>query len=533
MESLLLSVISQYLKDYVNNFTREQVSLNFLRGQGVIKNLDINVDAINEAVFQSDAPALKFTRIIVNTLSIEAPIMNLKNKPITVFIDRLFVEIAEVSEIIKRPPRKPVKKAASARYGFLDRVLDSLSVEVNRITVAFLTLGRMKSNSCGPWTPPVLLLEFSGARIFCTNHNGAETELNECLRVRPTKRPMLFAYKKFEVEKACVHLINPELWFSIADKLLREMSAANIHKLKLDGKGRGFVSLQIVSDIPLKINMCMRKRMDNNLLLGLEIAIVIDVIKINIRRQHLSELLHFAAGLYYCLFRLDVIEEIYGPDPHNEGFVSTSRSPSGARSAMTPQSRKISRDHLGAAEKESIDRFEAEMISTVSAFAVEEDERGDEWHRSSLNSDEDPPHVRSVIVIQVNEASVCFYLDNPTDDVKSVRSGTGSGSGVGLGPGPGIFSPDKNRIYSSPSPCSSTGRGSKKRFASTLPTVLIVSVKGLVHTTVWPEHASITENILQTTVASFKITGIIHVSMTLILISLLSLCETTIRLRLL
>ena len=143
MESLLLSVISGYLKDYVNNFTREQVSLNFLRGQGAIKNLDINVHAINDLLFQSDAPVLQFTRIMINTLSVEAPILNLKNKPIIFFIDRLFIEIAEVPEIIKKSSRKATRKGATSKYGFLDRVLDSVSVEVNRITVAFLTLGRM------------------------------------------------------------------------------------------------------------------------------------------------------------------------------------------------------------------------------------------------------------------------------------------------------------------------------------------------------------------------------------------------------
>lgn len=34
MESLVLSLISKYLKEYVNNFRKEQVSIDFLRGQG-------------------------------------------------------------------------------------------------------------------------------------------------------------------------------------------------------------------------------------------------------------------------------------------------------------------------------------------------------------------------------------------------------------------------------------------------------------------------------------------------------------------
>ena len=78
METLLLSIISSYLKDYVNNFRKEQISVNFLRGHGVIRDLDINVDAINDSIFQAGAPGLRFTRIIINTLSIDAPFMSLK-----------------------------------------------------------------------------------------------------------------------------------------------------------------------------------------------------------------------------------------------------------------------------------------------------------------------------------------------------------------------------------------------------------------------------------------------------------------------
>ena len=80
MESLLLSVVSKYLKEYVNNFSKEKMSMNFLRGHGVIRDLDINVDAINEMVFHQ-APGLRFSSILINTLSIEAPIMSLHRSP--------------------------------------------------------------------------------------------------------------------------------------------------------------------------------------------------------------------------------------------------------------------------------------------------------------------------------------------------------------------------------------------------------------------------------------------------------------------
>ena len=494
MESLLLSIISQYLKDYVNNFKRDQVSLNFLRGQGVIRNLDINVGAINEAIFQSSVPALRFTRIMINTLSVEAPIMNLKNKPITFFIDRLFIEIAEVVDIEKRPPKKTPKKATSAKYGFIDRVLDCLSFEINRTTIAVQTLGRMKTTTVGPWTPPVVLIELSGARVFCTNHNGFETELDECLRIRPTKRPLLFLYKKLEVEKASFHLINPELWVVVAEELVKDVCVANLSGLNLKSGMRGFVKLKIFNNTPLQVTMSMRKRMDNNFLLGLEIAITIEAVKINLRKNCLTELIHFVMGMHFCLFRLDSIQELFGLDPYSEGFTTTSlgvglsRSPSVATSVAASDRRNRRRAQFGQAENESLDQLEAEMITGGAVVAADEDERAEDWHRSSLNSDDDPPHMRFVTVIQVTDATIVFHLDHddPPADQDSIATLSSKHS--------------KNHKDAAGSTHSDSG-------ISSLPAVVILSLQGLVHTTVSPEHAAATESVIQTTLKSLGVTG--------------------------
>ena len=38
-------------------------------------------------------------RILINKLSIDAPILSLRTKPIVAFVDELFIEICETSEI--------------------------------------------------------------------------------------------------------------------------------------------------------------------------------------------------------------------------------------------------------------------------------------------------------------------------------------------------------------------------------------------------------------------------------------------------
>ena len=384
MESIILSVIQSYLKDYVNNFRKEQISLNFLRGKGSLTNLDINVDVINDLIFASGAPGLRFTRILCNTLAIRSPdVWSLKNKPIIFFVDQLFIEIAETVDIVKKPrptaaavaAAAAAKKANATKYGFVDRVIDCLSFEVSRITIAFRTIGRIKTNAVGCWTPPVLVIELGGSRLFCTNHNGVETELNECIRVRNTRRPLLFMYKRLVVQRASIYIINPEVWFQVAYELITGLSSGGILGLNntFDKGRRGYVSCRIIHDVPIQMELCLRKRMDNNVLLGLEIAFIVDTVKVTIKEKYLTEIIHFFLGIYYCLFRLDVITEVYGPDPHGEGYTTSSAvappSSQGSnqthqKANTTPTRGTIRRDQFGREERENLDRLDAEMTST-------------------------------------------------------------------------------------------------------------------------------------------------------------------------
>ena len=149
MESLVSSIISKYLKDYVNNFRPEQVTVNFLSGQGVMRDLDLNVQYINDSFLQAQAPSLKFTRILINKLSIEAPsILNIKNKPIVFYVDEMFIELSENEQVSHKPAstnNQEFTKKIPVKYGFLDRVVDSISFQANKISFAFRTLGAFVS----------------------------------------------------------------------------------------------------------------------------------------------------------------------------------------------------------------------------------------------------------------------------------------------------------------------------------------------------------------------------------------------------
>ena len=120
--------------------------MNFLSGQGVMRDLDLNVQYINDSFLQAQAPSLKFTRILINKLSIEAPsILNIKSKPIVFFVDEMFIELSENEDVSHKPTstnnQEFTGKKIPVKYGFLDRVVDSISFQANKISFAFRTLG--------------------------------------------------------------------------------------------------------------------------------------------------------------------------------------------------------------------------------------------------------------------------------------------------------------------------------------------------------------------------------------------------------
>lgn len=122
----------------------------------------------------------------------------------------------------------------------------------------------------------MLLIEMGGSRVFCTNHNNVECDLEDCFRIRPTKRPMLFLYKKLDVKAFSLHLVNPECWFAVADELIAGGGRNVIPLLnaKVEPGSRGYVCHTLVNGIPFEIQISMRKRLDNHKLLGLEISFV-------------------------------------------------------------------------------------------------------------------------------------------------------------------------------------------------------------------------------------------------------------------
>ena len=110
----------------------------------------------------------------------------------------------------------------------------------------------------------------------------------------------------------------------------------------------------------------------------------------------------------------------------------------------------------------------------------------DDWQRSSLNSDDDPPHIRLIIVVQANEIN----LKMPFTVLRRP---------------PGFSHASSVSESANKDPMSSRGTG------------VVISLKSLVHASIWPEHAGFTESVLQTVIHDISVSTYVNLKSTYLL----------------
>lgn len=59
-----------------------------------------------------------------------------------------------------------------SKYGFVERVVDSITVHINKLHLHIRTLGKMKCEPIGPWTPPVIEIILEHVKYCSTDPNG-------------------------------------------------------------------------------------------------------------------------------------------------------------------------------------------------------------------------------------------------------------------------------------------------------------------------------------------------------------------------
>lgn len=172
MSSLIKNQILKHLTKFFKDLTPEQLNMNALMGSCELSNLQLN-----EAVLMNlmELPVwLKITSAVVDKIYIKISWTKIKSVPIQMHLNEVSVEI-EVCDKFRSSDEGETLDLSQylntsqqpSKYGFVDRVIDGITVKVNSVNISFksklmaatFNLSRVLLESrCPNWKPGELSL---------------------------------------------------------------------------------------------------------------------------------------------------------------------------------------------------------------------------------------------------------------------------------------------------------------------------------------------------------------------------------------
>eukprot|EP00095_Tigriopus_kingsejongensis_P003689 maker-scaffold11_size778918-snap-gene-6.50 protein:Tk03689 transcript:maker-scaffold11_size778918-snap-gene-6.50-mRNA-1 annotation:"uhrf1-binding protein 1-like protein" len=135
MATLIKNQILKHLSKFVKNLSHNQINISTMKGEGELKNLELNEEVLTELL---ELPSwLKLNSATCNRVTVRIQWTKLKSVPIVLCLDEVRVEVETCENL--RPVNPSAKSATAAggggggHYGFVEKVVDGITVNVNSV----------------------------------------------------------------------------------------------------------------------------------------------------------------------------------------------------------------------------------------------------------------------------------------------------------------------------------------------------------------------------------------------------------------
>lgn len=147
MSGLVKNQIVKQLARFTKNLSPNKISVKFLKGEGELHNLELDETTLSELL--ELPPWIRLTKAVCNRISAKIHWTRLKTDPICLYLDQVEVNMEAVDGDINTPhpgtpqkhpyqaPQQPVKEKAPNRYGFVEKVVDGMFVQINSVIISF------------------------------------------------------------------------------------------------------------------------------------------------------------------------------------------------------------------------------------------------------------------------------------------------------------------------------------------------------------------------------------------------------------
>jgi hypothetical protein len=254
----------------------------------------LNCAFLNEAVSRV-TPFIEFESIHVSKLGFHVTSWtNLRKAPILVDIEHVTAVIHEPLHFVEKSKRKRLQMITerelvelilagllkpargNGAYGFLDRILDNLTIDIEGVTVEFQSWGRFKTRRVGPWTPPLLQIQLRHLRIVSVDDYGHEGTPEQVWAHNRHEHQEFMHYKKISME-------------SHVNLLATTTNNSTEHPIPL------------VKTVYVEVQTAVRRRLRDGAILAVQADVAIPKAEVEITPDVIPVLAHFIAGMSYCL----------------------------------------------------------------------------------------------------------------------------------------------------------------------------------------------------------------------------------------
>ena len=307
MDNWLSQTFQPLLQQYVANYSKEQVKVNFLKGKGLMRHVVLNVDELNARLPPDTECPLRFARVAMDQVAFKASLTRIKTQPVTIYVEHIDVDVYEQvsrpysssssSSSTRRPPASGGSSSSSSTdtpppppstnttpppprpYKLQQRILDGIRIEVKEVRLRLRTLGRRKCGRAGEWNPPDGLWVFRDLTLLSVDEEGLEGNLEDCWRFNKERlaraerrsRPTdYFLFKQLRVGSLSFFLL----------------PRGNGSSSSSSSSSSSQQPLLLVEETPFTCDFVVRRLLhDVNVVLGVEVDVRIDRFKMKLGQR--------------------------------------------------------------------------------------------------------------------------------------------------------------------------------------------------------------------------------------------------------
>eukprot|EP00698_Gefionella_okellyi_P000199 TRINITY_DN10174_c0_g1_i1.p1 TRINITY_DN10174_c0_g1~~TRINITY_DN10174_c0_g1_i1.p1 ORF type:complete len:1378 (-),score=349.79 TRINITY_DN10174_c0_g1_i1:71-4204(-) len=300
MASLIAKKVNEAAGLFIKNFSQRNLDISLLKGDVEVKDIELNPDVFQELI--GLPPSLRLKRATCSSVKVKLPsVLKITQKPVEVIVDKIDVVLAEPVELTalgtafadwnnrKRLAKlkkhegaeaKPKKPKKPGKRGFLENLIDGVTVIVNEVHMRVETLGPIKSESWNEFIPPAVRLDILGLRVYATDYQGHVVNLKKS-RYKTNFGTEVTSFRTVSIDSISVALESAPLRNQTGPRDLT----------------------YIIREMPVLVKMATHTRKIGNVVLGILVDVILEHVNVQVSLETMRHVLAVVNGLVSAMDR--------------------------------------------------------------------------------------------------------------------------------------------------------------------------------------------------------------------------------------